>query len=184
MKRLTMLVGGLMLSGCATMQSGSPQATAELKNAKGEMVGTANFWEDANGVRIAAQVRGISASRHGIHLHAVGKCDPPDFTTAGGHFNPGEKKHGLKSPNGPHAGDLPNLEVAADGTGQLEYVTKLVTLGPGPNSLFGTNGRALVVHAKPDDDVTDPMGNAGGRIACGVITRAPVGTGYGGKTGY
>ncbi len=183
MKGLSLLVAGLMLSGCAPMQSESPQATAELKNAKGETAGTANFWEDANGVRIAVQVRGISASRHGIHLHAVGKCDPPDFTTAGGHFNPGEKKHGLRTPDGPHAGDLPNLEVAADGTGRLEYVTKLLTLGGGPKSLFGANGSALVVHANPDDDVTDPMGNSGRRIACGVITKA-VGSAWTPKSGY
>ena len=163
----------LILAGCATLQYGSPEATAELKNAKGEVVGTARFWEDANGVRIMVQVRGISPGKHGTHVHAVGKCDPSEFTTAGGHFNPGGKKHGLRSPVGPHAGDLPNLEVAADGTGQLEYVTKLVTLAPGPTSLFDTDRSALVVHANPDDDITDPTGNSGGRIACGIIRKAP-----------
>ena len=172
MTRLALIVAGLMLSGCATMQAGSPQATAELKNARGEAVGTASFWEDANGVRITAQVRGIPAGKHGFHIHAVGKCDPPDFMTAGGHFNPGGKKHGLKSPDGPHAGDLPSLEVGADGTGRLEYVTKLVTLGTGPTTLFDADGSALVLHANPDDDTTDPTGNSGGRSACGVITKA------------
>lgn len=172
MKRLPLIVLGLMLSGCATMQAGSPQATAELKNAKGEAVGSARLWEDANGVRVAAQVRGISTGRHGIHVHAVGKCDPPEFTTAGGHFNPGGKRHGLKTPAGPHAGDLPNLEVGADGTGRLEYATRLVTLGSGPTSLFDADGSALVLHANPDDETTDPTGNSGGRIACGVITKA------------
>ncbi|MBI4610326.1 MAG: superoxide dismutase family protein [Candidatus Rokubacteria bacterium] len=173
MKWLWLFVAGVMLSGCAAMQFGSPLATAELRNAKGETVGSASFWEDGNGVRIVAQVRGIPAGRHGTHLHAVGKCDPPEFTTAGGHFNPGGKKHGLKNPAGPHAGDLPNLEVAADGTGRFEYVTKLVTLASGPTSLFDADGSALVIHANPDDDVTDPTGNSGGRIACGVIRRAP-----------
>ena len=172
MKRLSLFVAGLMLTGCATMPAGSPQATAELKNARGEGVGTASLWEDANGVRLAAQVRGIPAGRHGIHIHAVGKCDPPDFTTAGGHYNPGGKNHGLKSPAGPHAGDLPNLEVGTDRTRRLEYVTKLVTLGPGPTSLFDADGSALVIHANPDDETTDPTGNSGGRIACGVIVRA------------
>ncbi len=172
MKGLPLFVLGLMLNGCAVMQAGSPQATAELRNAKGEVVGTASFWEDANGVRIAAQVRSVPAGRHGFHIHAIGKCDPPDFTTAGGHFNPTGKKHGLKSPDGPHAGDLPNLEVAADGTGRLDYVTKLVTLGAGPTSLFDADGSALVLHANPDDEATDPTGNSGGRIACGVIVKA------------
>jgi len=172
MKGLTILAAGLVLSGCATMFAGSPQATAELKNAKGEAVGTVSFWETADGVRIVAQVRGIPPGTHGFHIHTVGKCNPPDFTTAAAHFNPGEKKHGLKNPAGPHAGDLPNLEVGADGTGRLEYVTKLVTLGSGPSSLFGAAGRALMIHANPDDDMTDPTGNSGGRIACGVITKA------------
>jgi len=171
MKRISRVVAGLMLSGCATMQAGSPQATAELKNARGEAIGTASLWEDATGVRLAVRVRGISPGKHGLHIHAAGKCDPSDFTTAGGHFNPGGKKHGLMSPAGPHAGDLPNLEVGADGTGRLEYLTKLVTLAAGPTSLFDADGRALVVHANPDDDTTDPTGNSGGRIACGVITK-------------
>jgi len=171
MKSLSLFVAGLMLTGCATMPAGSPQATAELKNARGEAVGTASFWEDANGVRLAVQVRDISPGRHGIHIHAVGKCDPPEFTTAGGHFNPGGKKHGLKTPAGPHAGDLPNLEVGTDRTGRIEYVTRLVTLGAGPTSLFDADGSALVIHANPDDETTEPTGNSGGRIACGVLTK-------------
>ncbi len=171
MKSLSLFVAGLMLTGCATMPGGSPQATAELKNARGEAVGTASFWEDANGVRLAVQVRDSSPGRHGIHIHAVGKCDPPEFTTAGGHFNPGGKKHGLKTPAGPHAGDLPNLEVGTDRTGRIEYLTRLLTLGPGPTSLFDADGSALVIHANPDDETTDPTGNSGGRIVCGVITK-------------
>ncbi|MBI4240824.1 MAG: superoxide dismutase family protein [Candidatus Rokubacteria bacterium] len=173
MKVLWAIAVAVMVGACATLQYGTPQATVELKNAKGDAVGTASFWEDASGVRIIAQVRGIPAGKHGIHIHAVGKCDPPDFMTAGGHFNPGGKKHGLKNPAGPHAGDLPNLEVAADGTGRLEYVTRLVTLASGPTSLFDADGSALVVHASPDDDVTDPTGNSGGRIACGIVSKAP-----------
>ncbi len=172
MKSFSLFAAGLMLTGCATMPAGSPQATAELKNARGEAVGTASFWEDANGVRLAVQVRDISPGRHGIHIHAVGKCDPPEFTTAGGHFNPGGKKHGLQTPAGPHAGDLPNLEVGTDRTGRIENVTRLLTLGPGPTSLFDADSSALVIHANPDDEMTDPTGNSGGRIACGVIVRA------------
>lgn len=183
MKGLSVLLTGLMLSGCATMFAGSPKATAELKNVKGESVGTASFWESADGVRIVAKVYGIPPGNHGFHIHTVGKCTPPDFMSAAAHFNPGGKQHGLKNPAGPHAGDLPNLEVEADGTGQLEYVTKMVTLGTGPTSLLGTAGRALVIHIDPDDETTDPTGNSGGRIACGVITKA---TASGGtlKSGY
>lgn len=172
MKASLLLIAGLVMGGCATMQYGSPQATAELKNAKGEVVGTAGFWEDANGVRIAAHVKGVPPGKHGFHIHAVGKCDPPGFTTAAGHFNPGGKKHGLKSEAGPHAGDLPNMEVGTDGNGRLEYVTKPVTLGGGPTSLFDADGSALVLHADPDDEITDPTGNAGGRIGCGLIRKA------------
>ncbi len=175
MKTLGILGVGLLLAGCATLQDSSPQATAQLKNARGEVVGTANFWEDAGGVRILAQVQGIPPGTHGIHLHAVGKCDPPEFTTAGGHFNPGNRKHGLRSPEGPHAGDLPNLQVAADGKGRMEYVTKLVTLAAGPTSLFDADGTAVVVHAGADDEVSDPAGNSGGRIACGVLTKGSSG---------
>lgn len=172
MRPFSLFVTGLMLAGCATMPVASPQATAELKNTRGETVGTASLWEDASGVRIVAQVREFSPGRHGFHIHAVGKCDPPDFTTAGGHYNPEGKKHGLKSPAGPHAGDLPNLDVGTDRMGRLEYVTRLVTLGPGPASLFDPDGSALVIHANPDDEATDPTGNSGGRIACGVITKS------------
>lgn len=167
------LVVGLALAGCAGLQYGSPAATAELRNAKGEVVGLASVWEDAKGVRIVSEVRGISPGAHGLHLHAVGRCDPPEFTSAGGHFNPAGKKHGLKHPAGPHAGDLPNMEVGPDGKGRQEYITTQVTLGPGPTSLFDADGTALVLHAGPDDDVTDPTGNSGGRIACGVLRKAP-----------
>jgi Cu-Zn family superoxide dismutase len=168
----TLLVGSLAATGCATLPATAPQATAELKNARGEVVGAASFWEDAGGVRLVATVKRIAPGKHGFHIHAVGRCDPPDFTTAGGHFNPEGKQHGLKNPRGPHAGDLPNLEVGADGTGRLGHVTRLVTLGAGRPSLFDADGSALVLHADPDDDVTDPAGNAGARIACGLITRA------------
>jgi Cu-Zn family superoxide dismutase len=171
MKILVSLMIPFLLSGCSTMMSRSPQANVELRNAKGESIGSASFWEDANGVRIVANVRDVPPGRHGFHFHTVGKCDPPDFESAGGHFNPANKKHGLKSKEGPHAGDLPNIEVGTKGTGRFEYTSKLITLGGGPNSLFDSDGTALVLHANPDDEITDPTGNAGGRIACGVIRK-------------
>ena len=165
------IITGLALAGCASLQYGSPQATAELRNANGEVVGQASFWEDAKGVRILAEVQGIPPGAHGIHLHAVGKCDPPAFTTAGGHFNPAGKKHGFMNPAGPHNGDLPNLQVGPDGKGRLEYVATQVTLGAGETSLLGAGETAVVLHSRPDDDVTDPSGDSGARIACGIIRK-------------
>ncbi|HSB72778.1 MAG TPA: superoxide dismutase family protein [Candidatus Methylomirabilis sp.] len=171
MKGVWMVVAALVLGGCASLQYGTPQATAELKDAGGKAVGRVRLWESADGVRILARVRELPPGQHGIHLHAIGKCDPPDFSTAGGHFNPAGRQHGLKNPGGPHAGDLPNLDIAADGRGGLDHVTRLVTLAPGPTSLFGPQGTAVVIHANPDDAVTDPSGSSGGRIACGVLNR-------------
>lgn len=172
MKKAWLVVVGLILGGCATYPYLKPDAMADLRNAKGDVVGIAALWEEEAGVRFFADVRGISSGKHGVHLHAVGKCDPPDFTTAGAHFNPEGKKHGLMNPEGPHAGDLPNLNVAPDGTGQLHYVARRVTLGAGPASLFGADGTAVVIHAGADDEITDPTGNSGGRVACGIIRKA------------
>jgi Cu-Zn family superoxide dismutase len=124
---------------------------------------------------MAVVVNNLPPGKHGFHIHAVGKCDPPDFQSAGGHFNPFGKKHGLKNPEGPHAGDLPNLEVGPDGKGKLETTVGGLTLGKeGLATLFGSNGTAVVIHAGPDDEKTDPAGNSGARIACGVIK--PFGT--------
>ncbi len=149
----------------------APAARAVLKDAQGNEVGTATFQPQKDGVKIAVQVTGLSPGKHGFHVHAVGKCDPPDFKSAGPHFNPGGKKHGHLNPEGAHAGDLPNLTVGKDGKGQATYTAKEVTLGEGPRSLFGPEGTALVIHADPDDEKTDPTGNSGGRVACGVIEK-------------
>jgi Cu-Zn family superoxide dismutase len=154
--------------GCSAVGSGE-RATAELKDKDGKSVGMASFTEAGNGVRVRLEVQGLSAGLHAVHIHAVGKCEAPGFTSAGGHFNPGQKKHGYKNPDGAHAGDLPNMLVAKDGTGRFEALTDAVTLRPGANSLFDADGSALVVHVGVDDNVTDPTGNAGDRAACGVI---------------
>jgi Cu-Zn family superoxide dismutase len=143
--------------------------SAALMDASGQVVGTATLTQVAGGVRIAAQLRNLPPGAHGFHIHAVGSCQPPDFTSAGGHFNPTNRQHGLRNPAGPHAGDLPNLAVAPNGTANYATTNAMVTLGPGPNSLFDADGSALVIHADPDDEVTDPTGNSGGRIACGTI---------------
>jgi Cu/Zn superoxide dismutase len=115
----------------------------------------------------------VKQGQHGIHFHAVGKCDGPDFMTAGAHFNPTSKQHGAKSPQGPHLGDLPNLPIDASTAAQSGYAatltTKMVTLSAGPASIFDADGTALVIHANPDDEMTDPSGNSGGRIACAVL---------------
>lgn len=172
MRYTTVIVGGLLLVGTIVFgQAKAEAAKAELRNAKGEAVGTATLTEEPGGVKIAIQASKLPPGTHGFHIHAVGKCDPPEFTSAGGHFNPHAKKHGLKSPEGPHAGDLPNLVVGGGGTAKAEVVAALVTLKEGKNSLFQPDGTALVIHANPDDEKTDPTGNAGGRIACGVITK-------------
>ncbi|MDP8922298.1 MAG: superoxide dismutase family protein, partial [Chloroflexota bacterium] len=149
---------------------GASRATAELRDASGQVIGSATFTESAGGVQVSAQVRNLPPGVHGIHVHAVGRCDPPDFMSAGGHFNPTNQQHGLRNPQGPHAGDLPNLTVEANGTATYQASNTLLTLRSGASSPFDADGSALVIHADPDDEMTDPTGNSGGRIACGVIT--------------
>ncbi len=147
-------------------------ASAELKNADGEVIGTATFAETESGVTIELEGEGLEPGPHGIHIHETGECDPPDFKSAGAHFNPAGAQHGLENPEGPHAGDLPNLEVEDDGTLDYEATTDRVTLGEGDNSLFDADGSALVIHADEDDQMTDPTGESGDRIACGTIVSA------------
>jgi superoxide dismutase, Cu-Zn family len=172
MKR-TWILSGIVLgfASVATGQTATPTARAVLRNAQGEVVGRATLSAEAQGVAIALEAEKLPPGPHGFHIHEVGKCDPPEFTTAGGHFNPEGKKHGLRNPEGPHAGDLPNLTVGPDGRVTVRVMAPRVTLGAGSNSVFHPVGTALVIHAAPDDDLTDPAGNSGTRIACGVIVR-------------
>src|SRR5580692_4372745 len=157
----------------AALQKSSAQmaqsAHADIVNAAGQKIGTATFAAAAGAVRIDVDVTQLPPGTHGIHIHAVGKCEGPDFKTAGGHFNPAGKKHGKDNPEGAHNGDLLNLEVAADGHGSASLLDAAVTLGDGPTSLFQPGGTAIVIHAAADDYKTDPAGNSGARIACGVI---------------
>ena len=125
-----------------------------------------------DGVLVRLEVKGLTPGLHAVHVHTVGKCEAPGFTSAGGHFNPGGKKHGLKSPDGAHAGDLPNMLIAKDGAGRFEALTDAITLKAGSNSVFDADGSALVIHVGVDDYVTDPTGNAGDRAACGLIVAA------------
>jgi Cu-Zn family superoxide dismutase len=165
----------MLLSGCASTTAETDKeplsAEAALKDKDGKDVGRATLIETADGVRIAVTGYRLPPGVHGLHIHAVGRCEPPQFTSAGPHFSPGGKQHGTQNPAGPHAGDLPNLEVAASGEGGIDATTRLVTLSPGPNSVLGPSGTALVLHAAADDYKTDPTGNSGDRIACGVILK-------------
>ncbi|HEU4439722.1 MAG TPA: superoxide dismutase family protein [Methylomirabilota bacterium] len=174
MRSLLLLLVGVaaVVAGCASAADRAPlSAEATLKDKDGKQVGVATLIETPEGVRIAVTGYRLPPGGHGLHIHAVGRCDPPEFTTAGAHFNPGNKQHGKQNPAGPHAGDLPNLMVAASGEGGIDVTTRAFTLSPGPTSLLGDKGTALVVHANPDDDKTDPTGNSGARIACGVIAK-------------
>ena len=147
------------------------KAKAELNNSKGENIGIATLVEGIYGVLITINVWNLPPGLHGFHIHEAGKCEPPDFKTAGGHYNPYGRKHGLKNPEGQHSGDSPNLLVGPDGTGTQVILFPLVTLGDGTNSLFHQGGTALVIHASADDQITDSSGNSGARIACGVISK-------------
>ena len=171
MKRIILACGYVLLLASLAFGNSAATAKADLTDSKGASVGTAKLNETPKGVSLDLDVSNLPPGVHGFHIHAVGKCEAPDFKSAGGHFNPEGKKHGWENPEGHHAGDLQNLTVDAEGKAKVKVVVTGVTLGDGPNSLFQPEGTALVIHANPDDNKTDPAGNAGPRIACGVITK-------------
>lgn len=141
------------------------RAVATIENARGETVGTATATRAEDGVRLALDVKGLPPGPHGTHVHTTGRCDPPAFGSAGGHWNPADSQHGLEDPTGQHAGDMPNLIVDAGGGGSLDYTLQ----GGRFQGLLEGDGSALVIHATADDQHTDPSGNSGDRIACGVF---------------
>ncbi len=161
-----------VLPGCQTVDQGSSDRLAEatLRLANGAPAGSAQLLAKGTQVEISIAVTGVSGGVHGAHLHTTGSCDAADFSSAGSHLNPGGRQHGHENPAGAHLGDLPNITVGADGTGMVTAIL------PGTRDevlarIFDADGTAVVVHAGPDDYRTDPSGNSGGRIACGVLTR-------------
>lgn len=160
----------VLTAGClASLSAQAQTAKASLKDASGKDVGEVQLLQTPHGVLIKLAVKGLPPGQHAFHVHAVGKCEPP-FTSAGGHFNPAGKKHGMEAAEGSHAGDMPNLFIPASGELTVEIANPMISLVKGqPNTVFDADGSAVIIHAGADDYKTDPTGNAGDRIACGVI---------------
>lgn len=147
-------------------EAGPSRATANLRTVEGAAAGTAAVTAAENGIRVSLQVQGLPSGQHGAHVHMMGKCETPSFESAGEHWNPGSRQHGMENPQGPHAGDMPNLTIGDDGRGTLEHTL----LGGTMEGLLDDDGSAMVIHTAADDQKTDPSGNSGARIACGVFS--------------
>lgn len=166
MLRSGVLALGLAVAGCVPMAAPDvPVSTANLVSGSGAVLGTVRVFSEPSGVMLRIDAAGLPAGQHGVHVHAVGRCDAPGFTSAGPHWNPTTRKHGHRNPDGFHMGDLGNLGVGADG----KLVAGLLVPQANIDAVRDADGAALVLHAKADDEVTDPSGNSGDRIACAVL---------------
>ncbi|HKY81627.1 MAG TPA: superoxide dismutase family protein [Sphingobium sp.] len=170
-----------LLAGCAAQDGGSgitgapvpvaaATASATLAAGDGSARGEARVTEAADGLHVVVKAQGLTPGLHAVHVHMTGSCTAPDFTSAGGHWNPTGHKHGKDNPQGMHMGDMPNMLVGSDGAGEMEYVIPGGTLRTGTTAVLDSDGAAVVIHAQADDNRTDPAGNAGGRVACGVLS--------------
>lgn len=155
-------------SSAYALSTAPTMAHADLVDAQGVAKGSVEIVEK-DGLQVTVNASGLTPGVHGVHIHTVGMCTAPDFASAGGHWNPTAKHHGMENPDGAHMGDLPNITIGADGTGTLSFTVPGASLGTGAAPLLDADGAAIVVHAGPDDMKTDPSGNSGGRIACGVL---------------
>lgn len=176
----TIALSGCMPRGAGSRLSGQSTATAELRSAGGASHGTLHFVLIEGGVNISGSLTGLRPGAHGMHVHAVGRCDAPGFESAGPHYNPTSKRHGLDNPAGPHAGDLPQIVASERGTARVDVTTSRIAFGaPSMDSammvsgalMLDADGAAIVVHADADDQRTDPSGKTGARVACGVVTQ-------------
>lgn len=168
----------VLVAACAQLQTIAGRvstAAITMSGPLGEVHGGGEVWQANDGrVHVSLRLQGLPPGVHGIHFHAAGNCDSsptPTFGSAGGHFNPMARRHGLNNPSGPHAGDAPNFTVGPNGIGTVDFITERVTLSEGPLGLFDADGSSLVVHAGADDQLSDPAGNSGARIACGVVKK-------------
>ena len=163
----------ILLPGCTTTGGAggvaAPTATAKLAAGDGAARGTATVTQSADGLHVVVKATGLTPGTHAVHIHTTGQCTGPDFTSAGGHWNPTARQHGKDNPAGQHMGDMPNMLAGPDGSGEIEYHVAAAMVSEGATPLLDADGAAIVIHAQADDNRSDPAGNAGGRVACGVL---------------